>query len=582
MTTTETPDLEILLGDPHAAEPYSYASIADDDDARRLSPFAENVLAEWGAAAEFVPVDLGGRWADTSDLVTRLRPIFRRDPAVGLGYGLTTLMSAVNVWTGGDDAQKRDVARRLLAGERIAVGFHELDHGNDLLNNECAAEFDGTSWRVRGVKQVVNNIDRAESILIMAKTREGTTARQFSLLLWNKSPESAANADTSRRLLTAGMRGCVIGAGRFDGVAVPPENLIGGDGAAVETALKAFQITRAVIPALAVGAVEAALHETIRYGRDRELYGGTVLDIPHARALVATALADMLVADAMSAATVRALHLSPRECFVLTAACKYLSPRLLIEAMQQISVVAGSTFYARIEPFEIIEKIVRDLAVVPIGHAGETSCLLTILPNLPAWARRAEKTPAADLSLTDLSGDTVLPSLDFGSLTLGAGSSDPLGAVFEDPRLSEALASSTTELKSLVDALAAGYARERAAARALRPDELTTDAPAASFDVARRISLYLAAGAVIGVWLNANASDRKRDAGIAGDPLALQACLLRIQGRLSGRQRPLPDAVVERLVAHAETSVDARQSMGLHAVSVYPGITGNVSTTPNP
>ena len=71
-------------------------------------------------------------------------------------------------------------------------------------------------------------------------------------------------------------------------------------------------LTRAIVPALAVGAVETALHETVRYARDRQLYGGTVLDIPAARALFADALSDMLVADILSASAVRALHVAPR------------------------------------------------------------------------------------------------------------------------------------------------------------------------------------------------------------------------------------------------------------------------------
>ena len=91
-----TPELEVLFGDPHGDGPFDYAAIVTDDDARRLNGNAEEVLDTWGAAAEFVPAALGGRCTDTAAMVERLRPILRRDPAVGLGYGLTTLMAAVS------------------------------------------------------------------------------------------------------------------------------------------------------------------------------------------------------------------------------------------------------------------------------------------------------------------------------------------------------------------------------------------------------------------------------------------------------------------------------------------------------
>lgn len=557
------PDLERLLGDPHEDGPFGYTAILADDDARRLNPFAEAVLDEWKAATEFVPVSLGGRWSDTGELVTRLRPVFRRDPAVGLGFGLTTLMAAVHLWVAGDDDQKVDVARRLMSGQRIAVAYHELDHGNDLLHNECSARASGDGWVVHGGKQVINNIDRAESVLIMARTRDGVAARRFSLLLWHKTPKTRAAADTSRRVLTVGMRGCAIGAVRFDGVEIPSSCLIGADGAAAETALKAFQITRAIIPALAVGAVEAALHETIRYARARELYGGCVLDIPHARSLFADALADTLLADALSAAVVRSLHDSPRESFLLSAVSKYLAPQLLLDAMQQLSVVAGSTFYARIEPFGILEKFLRDLAVVPIGHAGSMSCLMTILPALPAWARRSEKTGETDLRLFS-PPSACATELDFGALGLGPGFSDPLGAALLDERIREAVAADAPSLGPLVAALGDGFIAERAKAGALPPEELTATASSEAFDVARRITLYLAAGAVLGSWMAARELD-----GVASDPLVTEACLRRVLGRIEGRQRPLPDDVVERLVAHGEASVDASVSIGLQPVLIY-------------
>ncbi|MGC5225267.1 acyl-CoA dehydrogenase [Micromonospora sp. DT81.3] len=557
------PDLELLFGDPHIDGPFNYAAIAADDDARRMNTFAEGVLDAWGAAAEFVPAALGGRWTDTSAMVTRLRPIFRRDPAVGLGYGLTTLMAAVNVWIGGDEEQQADLAMRLLRGERIATAFHELDHGNDLLHNECTADFGGGVWKVRGAKQIINNIDRAESVLIMARTSEGVVARQFSLLLWHKAPGDPV--DTTRRVLTAGMRGCWIGAAQFDGVKISARRIIGSEGNAVATALKAFQITRATIPALAVGSLEAALHETILYARDRQLYGGSVLDIPHARSLYADALTDTLIADALSGSVVRALHLAPRESFVLSAVAKYLAPQLLMDAIQQLSVLAGSTFYARTEPYSILEKLVRDLIVVPIGHAGSTSCLMTILPNLPVWARRSERTVEADLRLFELNASEELPALDFQALSLGAGSTDSLGAALHDPRVRQALAQHAPQLLPLVYELAEGFKRERAIARALSPDQLTAESAAASFDVARRVSLFFAAAAILGSCaVAAGTSD------LAADPLVVEACLERVRGRLAHQQRPLRREIIDRLVDHGEWCVDESRSVGLRPVTIYP------------
>ncbi|MFF2370995.1 acyl-CoA dehydrogenase [Agromyces sp. NPDC058110] len=531
-------ELDELFGDPRHPGPFDYASIVADDDARRLSTTAEALLDEWGAAAEFVPASLGGRWVSTEDLVRRWRPIFRRDPALGLGYGLTTLMAALNVWVAGDAAQRREIAGRLLRGERIAVGFHELDHGNDLLANECAARRDADGgWVVTGTKQVINNIDRAESVLVMARTSPEPGARSHSLLLWHKDAATRPLVDTGRRVLTAGMRGCRIGVAEFDGLPLPESAVVGAAGTAAQTALTAFQVSRAVIPSLAVATVDATLDLAVRYGGERTLYGGAVLDLPHARALLAGAMADLWLADALSAVVVRALHLAPEECLVLSAVSKYLVPMLLQSAMQDLSVLFGSTFYARVAPYDVVEKFVRDLAVVPIGHAGSTACLLTILPNLPAWVRRSRRTTATDPALFRLG--EPLEELDLSRLSLGAGSSDPLGAALTDPAVLGALDERSA---ASVGRLAAGLDRLRAEIADVEPAMLGADAPPGAFALAHRLALLLAGGAWAGVSAAASPGS------LPHDPIVRAAVLDRLESRLAGRIAPSAPGTVDHLV----------------------------------
>jgi len=479
--------------------------------------------------------------------VRRWRPIFRRDPSLGLGYGITTLMAALNVWVAGDEEQRADVADRLLRGERIAVGFHELEHGNDLLQNECAATERGGRWFVQGLKQVINNVDRAESILIMARTSDEPGVRSHTLLLWNKDDASRRFADTSRRVLTAGMRGCEIGVAVFDCLPVPVSGTIGAPGTAARTALTAFQVSRAVVPALAIATVDAALDLAVRFGTERSLYGGVVLDLPHARALLAGAIADFLIADALSAVVVRALHLAPAECLILTAAAKYLVPQLLMSAMQDLSVLFGSTFYARVAPYEIFEKFFRDLAVVPIGHAGTTACLLTILPNLQAWLRRSRRTEATEPALFRLGAP--LEELDFGRLSLGAGSRDPLGAALRDPIVRERFVPGTAAAHSL-DRLGDALDDLRNEIAAFPASELGTDAAPAAFSLAHRLTLLLAAGAWAGVC-----ADEADATSVTNDPLVREACLRRIEDRLRGRVAPLDPMFVDRLMTFAEDRV---------------------------
>lgn len=123
-------ELEELFGDPFdVTGEFSYGRILAADSERQLVSWAEDVLQRWGFSAELVPTRLGGRWSSTEDMVRHLSPVFRRDPALGLGHGVTTLMAACNVWVGGGNRAQRRFADALLRGDRVAVAFHELAHG---------------------------------------------------------------------------------------------------------------------------------------------------------------------------------------------------------------------------------------------------------------------------------------------------------------------------------------------------------------------------------------------------------------------------------------------------------------------
>lgn len=571
---TAPAELEILFGDPASAtSAFTHAAIVEADGERRLVPEAERLLDEWGFGAELVPEALGGRWLSTENLVRRLLPIFRRDPALGLGHGITTFMAAVNIWASGDAKMQDSVARDLLAGERIAVCFHELSHGNDLLSNECAAEpvtQPAKGWSVSGSKAVINNIARAQSVLLFTRTGPDAGARSFSLLLWRKSSASSGDADTTRRILTAGMRGCQIGAVDFDRLILPEDALVGVEGGGAVTALKAFQVTRAVIPALATATVDAAIRLAVPYMRERELYGATVWDLSHARMLLARAWSALVVGDAMARAVVRTLHVQPDEGFMASAASKFLVPMLLNDAMQDLSILFGSSFYTAAGSYGIVEKWLRDLVVVPIGHAGSTSCLLSLIPNLPSWARRMTRDPGYEARLFSTAVD--LEALNFDSLSLGAGRVDSLTAPLRSTDVVAAFRQANPALVPLLQRWQSELHEVREGASELSLSDLGADASPEAFEFAERLAACMAAGALIGSW---HEGRFESTSPFYDGSTAIEASLIRLSELLP----PNPEDVLtsqptwtqdlaDTAAAHVARVVDGAQCLGAEELTV--------------
>jgi hypothetical protein len=110
-------ELDDRFGDPWDADnPLGYAAVLAADERAELLAAGEAMLDNFRLGAEFVPTALGGRLSRLDHLIEIMRVVFRRDPCLGLGYGASSLIAAVNVWTGGREAQRRYVADLLIAG----------------------------------------------------------------------------------------------------------------------------------------------------------------------------------------------------------------------------------------------------------------------------------------------------------------------------------------------------------------------------------------------------------------------------------------------------------------------------------
>ncbi|MFF6781352.1 acyl-CoA dehydrogenase family protein [Streptomyces sp. NPDC012510] len=531
-------ELNAAFGDPgDPCNPVGHARLLEADEAGELSAAGEKLLDGFGLNAEFVPTAHGGRLERIDTLARVLREVFRRDLALGLGYGVTSFMAAVNVWTGGDERQRTRLAEILLGGGRVSVAYHELAHGNDFLRNEFEARVqpDG-SFLLHGAKQVINNAARAHAWLLFSRTDPAPGPRSHSVLMVERDQVAPERLTLLPRYGTVGVRGCLLSGLDFDGARVPEQALVGELGHGADLALRSFQLTRSALPAMALGAADTALRTVVSFARGRHLYKRTVAEIPQARATLGDAFLDLLISDCLCLVGTRSVHLLPDEASVYAAAVKYLVPTLLREAVHDLSIVLGARFYLREGEFGFFQKHLRDLPVLSLGHAGAAACQATIIPQLPRLARRSwlRTGPAPD-ALFEPRAD--LPEIPFRRLVL-TGDRDGLSASLvaaadTAPDGSPHEAAVHALVLHLVDELR--LIQEESLA--LAPLDRTAMASPASFALADRYALVLAGAAVLGVWRRARV--RGGDPFLA-DPAWTAAALDRLVRRLGRRPAALP------------------------------------------
>ncbi|MDN3295377.1 acyl-CoA dehydrogenase family protein [Streptomyces ficellus] len=554
------------LDDP--ANPLGGAALLAADAAGEVLPAAERVLDAYHLNAEFVPASLGGR-LERMDLLGRLlRPVFRRDASLGFGYGLNCFFAATPVWTAGDAEQQRLAARILLEGRRMAVARHEVAHGNDFVSDEFTIRPGDGGLVLDGSKSAIANASRAGGLVIFARSQGVSGGRSRSVLLLDRNDLPADRIENLARRTTTGMRSAEFGGLRITRCPVPHSAVIGELGDGYELSLRSSLVIRGLIPSIVLAGADTALRTVARFAARRRDDGRSSLDVQHVRDVLTGAFLDLLLIDCLALVSTRALHLLPRQMSAYAAAAAYLAPKLVAESMDEMSAVLGEATFAEDGMYGMFQKQLRDLPVTSLGHAGSAGRQVSLLPQLPYFARHAWfADPEAPAALFRLDGD--LPPLDLTRPAL-LGDGDPLAAtlVASTDLLERAGAPAGAGepgdvLRFLVRSLTSELDDLRKAFADVPQGDRAALASPHSFGLADRYTMVLAAAACLGVWRGQGAEPGAQGAFLA-DAAWPTAALYRLCRRLG---LPLPDrpvAAERRVLAEALSRLHGRRSYDLY------------------
>lgn len=309
--------------------------------------------ASRACAARIVPVDLDGRAGSAAGLVRELRPFFRDDLSVAVELVVAPLAASTLIFAAGGASRRTELAISLLAGARIAGRIADDEH--------VALRRAGTDWVVSGRTPIMAATAQADIWAIPCRNGDGATG----VLLCSADALEGRGIDTVE---TVGLCGASFATVDLDGYAAPRRDVVVTDDAA---AARLSLRTRVIVAALCVASVERALHLALAYAAGRELYRGAVLDIPHARGLLAEARTDLLIADAVSAHAVESIDDGRSDAETAAHCAIALVPRLLNDSLRALSILFGSTFYARVDPYSRFETLVRDVGSLSLlGLSG--------------------------------------------------------------------------------------------------------------------------------------------------------------------------------------------------------------------
>ncbi|MFE9632073.1 acyl-CoA dehydrogenase [Streptomyces sp. NPDC006463] len=562
---TRVAALESLLGDPSdPANPVGYTALLEAD--RAAVPFAagEALLDDFGITDEYIPQALGGRLDGMDTLVRIMRPVFRRDVGLAMGHGMTTFMAASDVWTAGSSRQRHWLARLLRDGGKAAIAQHETAHSNDYVRSQVTARRGPHGYLISGGKPLVNNLERAGALVLFCRTDPAPGSRSHSVMLLEPEQLTDARAAVTARRTPVGLRGCRFAGVEFDDCPVPGSALLGPEGSGIETALRSFQISRTVIAASAVAALDTSLRTAVRF--DREHSGGWQargIDGSRTGAALTSAFVNLLLYDSLAVVATRALHLLPAETSVYSAALKYLLPRVLTETMYDLSIVLGSGFYTREGSLGIFQKHVRDVPVLSLGHAGTVACQATVIPQMPRLAQTSwfleDEAPAG---LFRLRGD--LPPLRTDRLSLACGRDSLTATMLAVSSGIDGGGPVERALRTLAVQLVEEFRDVRGRVLRLEAAGSAASAQPARFALMDRYALLLAAAAVLGLW----DQGRYGPDPFLADPCWAAAALHRIARRLGTRVADLPPECETRIRHEVQLRFSTQISYDLYSTPI--------------
>lgn len=410
--------LDALLEDPYdPGSEHGFAAFLAADRERRPVLSAERLLADAGLAAEFVPARHGGGLTRADLLMKVLRPVFRRDVALGFAGGVTSLFAASAVWAAGTDAQQRAVARLLLGGGRATVVHPGLAPAGGIRREEVTARrtADDTGMLVSGGKDVIIDAARADAYVVHARTA-ATGPRTHSVLLLEGAQLPGAALQRLPRVATDGMRGAVFSGLRFTRCPAGDEALVGRPGDGAQLALRMNQVNRCLVAGAATAALDPVLRAAVHTATD----GRTGPPARRWHRPLAGVFTDLLVCDALATVCLRAVGLLPDRAHAPTVAATYTVPALLTDALEELSGVLGTHSRGGDLLHGILAKLVRDLPAAGLGRDGAAACQAVLVPQLGALAQQSwlvEEEPPAELFRTRAD----LPPLDHGALAFAGG-----------------------------------------------------------------------------------------------------------------------------------------------------------------
>ncbi|MFW2854534.1 isovaleryl-CoA dehydrogenase [Sphingomonas sp. TX0543] len=339
----------------------------------KIAPLAKRIDADdwfprdelWASMGELglhgitVEEEYGGLGLGYLEHVIACEEIARASGAIGLSYGAHTNLCINQIARWGSPEQKAKYLPPLVSGQHLgSLAMSEAGAGSDVVSMKLKADAVQGGYVLNGTKFWITNATYADTLVVYAKTGEGS--RGITAFLIEKD---MVGFSIGQKIDKMGMRGSPTAELVFEECEVPDENVLGPVNGGVGVLMSGLDYERAVLAGIPLGIMQSCLDVVLPYVRERKQFGQSIGQFQ----LIQAKVADMYVALNSSRAYIYAVA---RSCdagrttrFDAAAAILLASENTVRVASEAVQALGGAG-YTKDWP---VERYYRDAKLLDIG-----------------------------------------------------------------------------------------------------------------------------------------------------------------------------------------------------------------------
>jgi alkylation response protein AidB-like acyl-CoA dehydrogenase len=249
--------------------------MAEIDDAHAHPWDIFHKFGELGFYGILFPEEIGGLGLDFLTYAIVLEELATGCFNSALMMGVHT-MSTLATYQWGSDFLKEKYVPQCVAGEKLfAFALSEPDFGSDASGIKTRAVKKDGGYVITGTKAWISFGKDAHYYLVMATINPELRSKGITAFIVENGQEGLSFGEPEKKM---GGNGLLLSQVILDGVYVPEENLLAGEGKGLKIALGALDGGRIGIAANATGVMRRAFDESLKYAKQRVQFGTEIIN----------------------------------------------------------------------------------------------------------------------------------------------------------------------------------------------------------------------------------------------------------------------------------------------------------------